>query len=167
MDKIPLCVDMDGTLTYTDTFYESIIKLIVSKPWLLFLLPIFILRGRAFLKQWVSLKCVIDVSLLPYNQKFLKYLKQEKNDGRKLILVTGSHIDIANEVSQHLKIFDDVWATENDLNLTGANKRNVLVEKYGEKGFDYAGNSHKDLKVWRHARKVIFVNGSLNLKKKS
>src|ERR1019366_3168622 len=35
-----------------------------------------------------------------------------------------------------------------------------LVAKFGERGFDYAGNSSADLAVWRGAREAIVVNAS-------
>ena len=31
---------------------------------------------------------------------------------------------------------------------------------FGEKGFDYVGNSKVDLKVWSHAREAVIVNAS-------
>ncbi len=39
-------------------------------------------------------------------------------------------------------------------------KLKVLVAKFGERGFDYAGNSSADLAVWRGAREAIVVNAS-------
>jgi len=39
----------------------------------------------------------------------------------------------------------------------------VLTEKFGLKGFDYAGNSPVDLQVWPATRRAIVVNGSEDL----
>jgi apolipoprotein N-acyltransferase len=36
----------------------------------------------------------------------------------------------------------------------------ALTEKFGERGFDYAGNSSADLAVWRGAREAVVVNAS-------
>ena len=44
------------------------------------------------------------------------------------------------------------------LNMRGKNKGRTLSERFGEKGFDYAGNSHVDLPVWEQSRQAIVVN---------
>ena len=43
-------------------------------------------------------------------------------------------------------------------------KAEALVERFGERGFDYAGNSVADLPVWEHARRAIVVNASASCK---
>jgi 4-hydroxybenzoate polyprenyltransferase len=47
--------------------------------------------------------------------------------------------------------------------LAGPHKSTALVARYGERGFDYAGNSVADLPVWEHARHAIVVNASSQL----
>jgi hypothetical protein len=44
-----LCVDLDGTLIKTDLLFESVVRLLKYKPWLLFLLPVWLCRGKAVL----------------------------------------------------------------------------------------------------------------------
>ena len=44
-----------------------------------------------------------------------------------------------------------------EVNLTGTRKANALVVAFGEKGFDYVGNSSPDLHVWRKANAAITV----------
>lgn len=48
-------------------------------------------------------------------------------------------------------------------NLSGKSKAHALVLRFGEKGFDYVGNSPTDLAVWRHARKAIIVSSNVSL----
>ena len=43
----PLVVDVDGTLLRTDLLYEAAAALLFRKPWLLPLLPVWLLGGRA------------------------------------------------------------------------------------------------------------------------
>jgi 4-hydroxybenzoate polyprenyltransferase len=50
------------------------------------------------------------------------------------------------------------------MNLKGTHKRDALVRRFGDAGFDYAGNAAEDLHVWRSARKAIVVNPSLRLR---
>jgi hypothetical protein len=46
-ENIPLVVDLDGTLLRTDLLFEATLRLIKQKPWLVLLLPIWLLKGRA------------------------------------------------------------------------------------------------------------------------
>jgi 4-hydroxybenzoate polyprenyltransferase len=49
---------------------------------------------------------------------------------------------------------------DSTVNLSSHKKRDKLVAEYGEKGFDYAGNSHDDLAVWQSAERAYVVNPS-------
>lgn len=50
----PLIVDLDGTLLKTDLLWESILALFKKNPLITFLLPIWLLKGRTFLKRQLS-----------------------------------------------------------------------------------------------------------------
>ena len=50
-DLVPLVVDLDGTLTPTDTLVESIVLLLKQRPQDLLRLPGWLLNGRAQLKD--------------------------------------------------------------------------------------------------------------------
>ena len=62
-----------------------------------------------------------------------------------------------------LKLFDEVIASEADNNLSGAAKRDALVERFGAEGFDYMANAPVDRAVWSAARTAILVNASPTL----
>src|SRR6202008_1526811 len=79
---------------------------------------------------------------------------------RKIILATASDREMARPVAEHLRLFDEILASDGKTNLRRENKRLALVQKFGERGFDYAGNSQDDLIVWRSARQAIVVNAS-------
>ena len=49
--SLPLAVDLDGTVIVTDLFWEALVRLFKSNPFLLFLAPFWLLRGKAFIKQ--------------------------------------------------------------------------------------------------------------------
>lgn len=161
---IPLCVDLDGTLLKTDTLHELIVRLVKQEPWQLFLLPWILFqcvsRGKQYLKQYVAERVELAAALLPCNEQFLAYLKEEHKKGRKLILVTGCHEKVARVIADQTGLFDDVIATNDQINLTGIQKAKRLVALYGEKGFDYAGNSFVDRVVWQSSRECILVNAS-------
>ncbi len=162
----PLCVDLDGTLISTDTLMESMLIAVKQKPYLLLLLPIWIFKGRGFLKKKVADTSLPDATLLPYKENVIEFLKKEKDKGRKIILATATDSRIAESVAEYLNIFDKVIATNNNHNLRAKNKSNALVELYGEKGFDYIGDSTADLAVWKNADCSILVEPSNSLLKK-
>jgi len=158
--SVPLCVDLDGTLIRTDLLWESLARLLRRNPF--WLLPVLFwwTRGRARLKQQLARRVTIDPAALPYHEPFLAFLREQKKSGRKLFLVTASDRAMALPVANHVGLFDEVLGSDGKTNLRSANKLKVLVEKFGERGFDYAGNSAADLAVWRGAREAIVVNAS-------
>jgi apolipoprotein N-acyltransferase len=158
--QIPLCVDLDGTLIKTDLVWESIARLLRQNPLQLLQILFWWTRGRAFLKQQLARRVSIDPATLPYSQPFLAFLREQKNAGRKLILATAFDQKGAILVANHVGLFDEVFASDGKTNLRGKNKLKRLTEKFGARGFDYAGNSSADLAVWRGAREAIVVNAS-------
>jgi apolipoprotein N-acyltransferase len=159
-NRVPLCVDLDGTLIKTDLLWESLARLLRRNPFQLLPVLFWWTRGRAFLKRQLVRHVTIDPATLPYHEPFLAYLREQKAAGRKLVLVTASDRDMALPVANHVGLFDEVLGSDGKTNLRGANKLKVLVEKFGERGFDYAGNSSADFAVWRDAREAIVVHAS-------
>jgi 4-hydroxybenzoate polyprenyltransferase len=155
---LPLVVDLDGTLVKTDLLVESLFALIKQNPLYVFVFPFWLLKGRAFLKQQIVQRVTLDVGVLPYNQELLDHLKLQHTRGRPLVLATGNDEHIATQVADHLQIFDKVLASNGNLNFSHRHKRERLVNVFGEKGFDYAGNGRYDLEVWSAARKGLIVN---------
>lgn len=158
-EDVPLVIDLDGTLLRTDLLLESALRLIKQRPWLVLLMPIWFLRGRAYLKRKVSQAVKIDVSLLPPHEELLTWLRQEKAGGRRLILATASDYQQACSVAAALSLFDTVLGSDGQRNLKGRKKLKTLVDVCGER-FDYAGNSSADLAIWRDCRQAILVNTS-------
>jgi len=159
----PLCVDLDGTLLNTDMLWESLKDVARKKPWYVLAFPLWFVQGRAHLKQKVAGLANVDISNLPFHHQFLEYLKKEKARGRRLILATASDQLIADKIAARFGLFDEVLASNGQRNLRGHAKVALLKERFGEKGFDYAGNSHVDLQVWPATRQAIVVNGSEEL----
>jgi len=153
-------VDLDGTLIKTDLLWESLARLLRRNPFQLLSVLFWWMRGRAFLKQQLVRRVSIDPATLPYHGPFLAFLREQKAAGRRLILATASDRAMALPVANHVGLFDEVLGSDGKTNLRGANKLKILVEKFGEHGFDYAGNSSADFAVWRGAREAIVVNAS-------
>jgi len=162
-DPVPLCVDLDGTLIKTDMLWESFVRLLRQNPLWLAVMPFWWIRGRAVLKQQIAARVQVDVAALPYNGLFLEFLRDAKRQGRRLILATASDREMAMRVAKHVGWFDEVVASDGKTNLRAAAKLRLLTERFGERGFDYAGNSSVDLPVWAGAREAIVVNAGRSL----
>ena len=154
----PLCVDLDGTLTKTDLLVESFFLLLGKHPLLVLFVPFWLLRGKARLKQELARRVELDVATLPYHPAFLAWLREQHAQGRHLVLATSAAESFARQVADHLGIFSQVVATTDDANLSGSRKAERLCERFGERGFDYAGNGMVDVTVWARARQAILVN---------
>lgn len=159
----PLVVDLDGTLIRTDLLHESVIQLVKLKPHMALALPVWLASGKAAMKRQVAQRVPLDVRELPYNQPLLEWIRAEKTGGRTVVLCTASDQRYAQAVAEHLGLFDEVIASDGVINVSAEHKARLLVERFGEQGFDYAGNSHDDLVVWRHARQAIVVNASASV----
>ena len=164
---VPLAVDLDGTLIRSDMLWESLARLLREKPLALLAVPFWWLRGRAFLKQQLAARVTVDATALPYHEEFLAWLKTEKLAGRKLILATASDIKMAEPVARHVGLFDEVLASDGKTNLRDHAKLAALTKKFGERGFDYAGNSAVDLDVWQGTRTAVVVNASESLARRA
>ena len=161
---IPLCVDLDGTLIRTDLLWESLLTLVKRRPASVFWIPLWLLRGRAYLKDQIARRVQIDVASLPYNRDVIDYLRKERQGGRELILATASHVDFARQIAAHLGLFDgSVLGTTAALNLKGPAKLKALQERCGSRGFDYIGDARADLSVWAHANQALVVTDSPSL----
>lgn len=164
-DLLPLVVDLDGTLIQTDMLHEGALAFLNAKPLQIFEIPFHLLKGKANVKRYLSTVIPVDVTLLPYNQAFLSWLKEQKSAGRLLVLCTASDRVVAEAIAAHLGIFDLIFASDGGVNLAGDRKAQALEEKFGLRGFDYAGNSRVDLKVWARANRAIVVNASAALQR--
>lgn len=154
----PLIVDLDGTILRSDVLIETAFSYLRHRPFQVFRPLFWLAGGKANLKARLADAVDIDATSLPYDRGVLTYLEEQKAAGRTLILATASHKKYADAIGAHLGLFDRVLATNGTTNLSAKNKRDVLVTKYGEKGFDYLGNSQDDLDVWASAHTAYIAN---------
>lgn len=167
MEPLPLCVDLDGTLVLSDLLLESMTLLIKRNPLNVFSIGIWMLGGRAKLKAEVAARISLNPAALPYNREFLDWLAIQRSAGRGLWLCTASNERLAASVASHLGFFEGVLASDRDVNLSGVAKAARLVERFGERGFDYCGNERCDIAIWRHARGAIVVCGNVRLERRA
>lgn len=163
VDTLPLVVDLDGTLLHTDTLVEALFDVARRQPLQLLRLPRWLAAGRAPLKRQLARLARLDLTALPRADDLVAHLRALKAQGRTLVLATGADASLAQALADELGLFDTVLASDGRSNLSGKAKRERLVALYGERGYDYAGNSWRDLPVWTAARRGLLVRPSHRL----
>ncbi|WP_145535389.1 UbiA family prenyltransferase [Yersinia thracica] len=152
----PLCIDLDGTLVRTDTLVESFFMLIKKNPLYAFACILWLIRGKAALKNEIAKRVTMNASSLPYNESLLAMLHEEHRNGREIWLCTAANEKIAQSVSEHLGIFSKVIASNDTKNVSSSVKADEILSHTDS--FDYAGNSSDDIKVWDKSIGAIVVD---------
>lgn len=160
----PLYVDLDGTLIKSDLLLESFLELIKRNLLFIFLVPFWLLSGKAHLKREIAKRVELRADLLPYNIEFLTYLKAQKQLQRKIVLISASDQRLVDAVAAHCACFDFAIGSDGKSNCSGARK--LARIKQDDVEFVYAGDSRVDLEVWVQAKAGIAVNLSSNLHNK-
>jgi 4-hydroxybenzoate polyprenyltransferase len=165
--SVPLVVDLDGTLIRSDLLVEAGLTYVRLQPDRALAPFVWLLSGKAHLKCKLAEAVDLDVASLPYDRAVIEFIEEERAKGRHIVLGTSSHRIYAEQVAAHLDLFDQVLATDGDNNLSAGRKRDTLVEQFGEKGFDYIGNSRDDLPVWAAARHAYVANAEFGVQEKA
>jgi 4-hydroxybenzoate polyprenyltransferase/phosphoserine phosphatase len=156
----PLCVDLDGSLLRIDSLHEAAFAAVLADPGVLLRIPAWLGEGKARLKRELALRWNFDPATLPYSAAVLDYLRAQHLAGRRLVLCTAAHREIAEQIANHLGLFDEVLATEGERNLRGPAKAELLCQRFGRAGFDYLGNDETDFPVWACAAEALLANPS-------
>ena len=154
----PLCVDLDGTLVSTDTLHEQLLLLVKQKPLALFAVVLSLFRGIAAFKREVASRVQLDPAHLPYNQSVLSYLTEEASHGRRILLVTAADQTLADQVAQHLGVFEAAMGSDGLTNLKSGAKVAAIRRYLNAPSFEYAGDSAADVAVWKEATGAILIN---------
>lgn len=153
-----LVVDLDGTLVRSDLLHEAVFGLLRLRPLDILRLPLWLMRGKAHVKQQIADRVPLRADLLPWHTEFLDYLRAQQAAGRRLILATASNERYAEAVSEELGLFDGVIASSPELNMSGANKLARIRAELGDAPFSYAGNADVDMPIWQAAKSAVLVS---------
>lgn len=155
---VPLFVDLDGTLVATDTTVEACFRLVRRNAGYALRLPLWLMRGRAYLKRRVRERMPLPADRLPYREDLLAFLKAEHAAGRRLILATAADEGYARAVADHLGCFEEAVGSDGLTDLSGRRKLARIEAMSGGGPFDYAGDDLADLVIFRHARQAIIAH---------
>lgn len=161
-------VDLDGTLITSDCLWETFLLFVKKNPfnglvavwWL-------ITGGKAHLKHSIAKNVTLQPSLLPYNQDVIEFIKVQKSLGATIVLATATNKSIANQIAEHIGIFDDVIASDETTNVRGSTKKELLTTYANGQEYVYYGNSTVDLPVWSGCNHSIVVSSSQSLVQKA
>ncbi|PNG26271.1 hypothetical protein CR492_09110 [Methylocella silvestris] len=155
--KLPLVVDLDGTLIKSDLLLESFFANVGKNPASVFGFLAALRHGKARFKDALAQGVDLDVASLPYDQKILDLITAARNEGRPVYLASASNAKFVGAVADHLGLFTDWFASDASTNNSAHTKAEFLVGKFGAHGFDYVGNDKADLPVWAVASGRIGV----------
>lgn len=153
-------MDLDGTLLKTDLLMESLFLLLKKNPLYVFVLPFWLLAGRAQFKAKIAARVSVSYDLLPLNTEFLSFLRSEKTKGRRLVLISASNENVVAAFAQNLNLFDEVVGSDDHTNLKSNAKLQRINEMNANAPFAYAGNASADISIWQQAQEIIRVNCS-------
>ena len=166
-----LVLDLDDSLARTDLLWEQLVWLVVRRPWLIFLAPTWLLRGKANLKKKLADLSPIEVDSIPLNEGVVALARKAHSEGREIWLASASEERWVKAMAQRLAALlgtrsdqDVRWlGTTSTNNLKGPNKLRALEHALQGRAFEYVGDSWSDLEIWKGASKAWVVEPSLAL----
>ena len=156
LERLPLAVDLDGTLHRGDLSWWSLRTAFWFNPWRA---AKAVTRPRPAAKQAlcaISLSA-FDVYDLRWNVLFESWLDQQEALDRTLVLASGAAGEMVRRVAAECEVFDTFLASDETTNLTGEAKAEALTKMFPD-GFVYAGTAWQDWPVWQAARGAVLVN---------
>ena len=159
---VPLVVEVDALLFSGDCLIESVGRLLSANPWQLFLLPFLLFYGHLALKRRIAELAPPLPATPALNPSVMNEVAIALGQGRQVWL--ASDLDARYVAS----LAATIGATGHFVPDAGANpdgqaRADVLVNAFGQGGFDYIGNDTGDLDAWKSARLAICVNPSARL----
>lgn len=156
MNKVPLCVDLDGTLARTDTLHEGMLRACKRAP-LKFLkaLPL-ALKSKARFKRRIAEIAPTPVETLPLNEDLLDYMRAQSDEGRRVDLISAADQSIVDAVARRLPFLGRAIGSDGETNLSSTRKLVAIRELHGER-FVYAGDSPADRPIWQASDQAIVV----------
>ncbi|MEM1108516.1 MAG: UbiA family prenyltransferase [Planctomycetota bacterium] len=162
----PLYVDLDGTLIKSDLLIETAVGLIKHDGASVWSLPGWLLQGRPTLKRRLAERAMPNPDELPYRDKVVDYLREQRAGGRRIVLATAADRLAAERVAEHLGLFDDVLATDADHNLKGRAKLAAIREHADGQSFAYLGDCSADEPIWAEAEERLMAGGTEALRQR-
>ncbi|MEM9231240.1 MAG: UbiA family prenyltransferase [Pseudomonadota bacterium] len=164
--QVPLIVDLDGTFIKTDMLLETFWKGLGVDPVGTVRTALKYLSNRPKLKAELARLAPVTPETLPVDPEISAIIETARADGREVYLVSGSNEAVVQGVAGAHPLFTGAKGSDETTNLTREAKRDWLVDRFGEHGFDYIGDSSADLPVWKSARKSFVARAGIRISQK-
>jgi 4-hydroxybenzoate polyprenyltransferase len=162
-DIKPLVLDVDGTFLKTDMLLETFWQALGHHPIKCLEICFHNIGRRAKLKQELAKLAPLRTELLPVNPQVAELAARSMEQGREVIFASGSDRALVSQLAADHNVTQTVFASDGETNLTGERKAVALIGAYGQRGFDYAGDSSVDKPVWQAAENAIIIGKHRNI----
>ena len=101
--------------------------------------------------------CGIDPLTLPLRRELIEWLRQQRNQGRRLVLLLDGDPTFAARASAPLELFDELLPTSGLTGTRAERARAALIARFGEHGYDYLGSHVADQPIWQSSRRALVL----------
>lgn len=158
-DRVPLVVDVDGTLLATDLLHEAALQFVAHRPWRAPDLLLWLRQGKSQLKAQLAAQVDPGIDHMPLRPEVMALIVAAQAEGRPVYLASASDARYVRALAGRIGGVAGVFASDGAVNLAGAAKADRLVAVFGAGGYDYVGDAAVDIPVWRAARRKLVVAG--------
>ena len=162
--KNNLVVDLDQSLLKIDLFKEILARSLINNPRVFFKTILFAIYNKAKAKDFISKNTKIVCDTLPYDNLVIDIIANYRAKGFQILLATGASKECALPIAKHLGLFDNVIATDGNKNNVGGEKLEAIRKTIGD-DFIYLADSKKDLPIWLHCKKAIWLEKTMYYKR--
>ena len=116
----PIEVNFEKQLLKTNILLEAICLQMATRPLFIFRLPFLLMKSRKGLASQITADVGLDLAKLPINEDIAEFLREQRSEGRRILLSSALNADQVQSVMQNLGITDrfdakdDVSATSGD-----------------------------------------------------
>jgi acetylornithine deacetylase/succinyl-diaminopimelate desuccinylase-like protein len=128
-DRIPLVVDIDGTLIRSDLMFEAALQLVATQPWNAWKLVRWLVRGKASFKKNLADTVDPHISSMPLREETVAAIAAANAQGREVWLASASDHRWVEQIAARIDGVDGLMGSDGVTNLAGPNKAAALVEK--------------------------------------
>ena len=156
--KLPIVVDLDGTLVLSDTLHETAAMALFRNPLGFGRAMLALKKGRHVLKAALAKEVDVTDEILPLREDLVKWLREQAEEGHELHLCSAADQTIVDKVARRVGIFSSATGSSG-ANLKGKSKASYLSERFPN-GFIYAGDHLADIFVWEASLGIVLAGVS-------
>lgn len=162
-DNVPLVLDVDGTLLRTNLLQETFWAALGRNAAATLQVVIARIGSPARMQHELAAIAMPSMDLLPLDERLLECVYAARCAGRPVHLVSSAPQGLVDALAARLALPGPHFGSDPERKISCDTKASILARQFVAEGYDYAGNSEKDLKAWQAAREIIAVAPSETL----